>query len=185
MTIEEKLAENAKNADIKEGVGFKKSMPTPFNPEDALKQGDVINMPAVGALRVFTQYFGEPDAKGIRPSGEFIVVNVTSTDGTVRAINWFPTSLTKNIWPAQMQPNGKVQTITANGPMNPKGTAVDLYKSFQGKGTADKTDVQLGVEALCSRAIKVTSVTPVDVQRWRKGIAVDELKSTNLFTYDL
>lgn len=186
MTIEQKIAENAKNADIKVATGFSKTMPTPFNPDELLHKGDTIIMPASPAeLKVFTQYFGQPNAAGERNSAEFIVVNVRDEKGAIRAINWFPTSLTKNIWPASKGEDGKVKTITENGPISPKGTAVDLYKSFQGKGTADKTDVQLGVEALCGKEIKVSNATPMDVQKWRNGVAVDELKSTNLFEYDL
>lgn len=188
MTVEQKIAENAKNADITTAAsGFTKTQPTPFNPDELLKKGDKIHMPATPAdIKVFTQFFGKADpATGDRNKAEFIVVDVEAVDGSHRAINWFPTSLTKNIWPAQKDASGKVVPAGDGRPVQPKGTAVDLYKSFQGQNKDGKTDVQLGVEALCGHVINITDVTPMDTQKWRNGVAVDEIKSTNLFQYDL
>ena len=69
--------------------------------------------------------------------------------------------------------------------MNPKGTAVDLYKSVAGKGTDEKTDMQLGMELLLGKKVKVENKTPVEVQRWRNGETVNELRTTNLFEYNI
>ena len=63
--------------------------------------------------------------------------------------------------------------------------AVDLYKSVAGKGTDEKTDMQLGMELLLGKKVKVENKIPVDVQRWRNGGTVNELRTTNLFEYNL
>ena len=188
MKIEERIAQNAKNSAISAVAGFSKSQPQGLDTDGVLNENDTILMPAT-LPQVMKQSFGmRTDPATGRPVenyAEFIVVEVQAPDGTVRAINFFPSSLTKNIWPAKKQEDGTVITITENGPMNPKGTAVDLYKSFQGKTEEGKTDMQLGVEALLGKKITVVSKTPVDVQRWRNGGTVNELRTTNLFVYDI
>ena len=69
--------------------------------------------------------------------------------------------------------------------MNPKGSAVDLFKSYQGKtGPNGETDTQLGMEALLKKRIKVSDKQSIDVQVYRKGKRLNELKKVGLFTYD-
>ena len=53
------------------------------------------------------------------------------------------------------------------------------------KGTAEKTDMQLDMEQLLGKKVKVENKTPVDVQRWRNGETVNELRTTNLFEYNI
>lgn len=188
MKLQERIAENAKNSAITVVGVFSKSMPAGIDTDGVLAEGDIILMPAT-LPEVCKQTFGsrinpttgEPEEN----YGEFIVVEVQGPDGEVRAINFFPSSLTKNIWPAKKEADGTVTTITENGPMNPKGSAVDLYKSFQGKTEEGKTDMQLGVEALLGKKIRVASKVPVEVQRWRNGATVNEIRTTNLFEYEL
>jgi len=188
MKMSERIAENKKNAAISVVSGFSKSQPQGLDTDGVLQEGDVILMPAE-LPEVNKQVFGmRTNPTTGQPEenfGEFIVVDVRGKDGEVRAINFFPSSLTKNIWPAKKEADGTVVTVTENGPLNPKGTAVDLYKSYQGKTEEGKTDMQLGVEALLGKEIHVVSKTPVEVQRWRNGATVNEIRTTNLFVYDL
>ena len=187
MNVQERIAENTKNANISEVSGFSKSQPQGFDTDGILDAGDIIIFPAI-MPKIMKQTFGMRRNANGEPEenyAEFIVVEVINTKGESRGVNFFPSSLTKNVWPAKKEADGKVVTITENGPMNPKGTAVDLYKSVAGKGTADKTDMQLGMELFLGKKVKVENKTPVDVQRWRNGETVNELRTTNLFEYNI
>lgn len=187
MNVQERIADNAKNARISEVAGFSKSQPQGFDTDGILDVGDTIIFPAT-MPKVMKQVFGMRRNAAGEPEenyAEFIVVEVINSKGESRGINFFPSSLTKNIWPAKKEADGKVVTITDNGPMNPKGSAVDAYKSMAGKGTADKTDMQLGMEQLLGKKVKVENKIPVEVQRWRNGETVNEVRTTNLFEYNI
>lgn len=189
MKMQERIAENAKNSAISAVSGFSKSQPQGFDTDGVLQEGDIILMPAT-LPQVMKQTFGmrqnpttgEPEEN----YAEFIVVDVQDKNGEIRAINLFPSSFTKNIWPAKKEADGTVVTITENGPLNPKGTAVDTYKAEQGKvGEHGETDMELGVRALLGKKIHVVSKTPVEVQRWRNGAPVNDIRTTNLFEYNI
>ena len=187
MNVQERIADNAKNANISEVTTFSKSQPQGFDTDGILDEGDIINFPAT-MPKIMKQVFGMRRNAAGQPEqnfAEFIVVEVVNTKGESRGINFFPSSLTKNVWPAVKNADGTVVTITEKGPSNPKGTAVDLYKSVAGKGTDEKTDMQLGMELLLGKKVKVENKIPVEVQRWRGGNVVNELRTTNLFEYNL
>ena len=187
MNVQERIAENAKNANISEVTTFSKSQPQGFDTDGILDEGDVIIFPAT-MPKIMKQVFGMRRNAAGQPEqnfAEFIVVEVKNSKGESRGVNFFPSSLTKNIWPAKKGEDGTVVTITEYGPKNPKGSAVDLYKSVAGKGTDEKTDMQLGMELLLGKKVKVENKIPVDVQRWRNGQTVNELRTTNLFEYNL
>lgn len=187
MNVQERIAENAKNANISEVTTFSKSQPQGFDTDGILDEGDVIIFPDT-MPKIMKQIFGMRRNAAGQPEqnfAEFIVVEVKNSKGESRGINFFPSSLTKNIWPAEKKEDGTVVTITEYGPKNPKGTAVDLYKSVAGKGTDEKTDMQLGMELLLGKKVKVENKIPVEVQRWRNGGTVNELRTTNLFEYNL
>lgn len=183
MTVQEKVQENSKNKNISESTGFTKSQPTGFDTDGILDQDDVIVMPTT-MPKVFKQVFGQ-DANGDDVFGEFIVVDVEHPGKATRAINFFPSSLTKNIWPSKKNADGEVELVEG-GPLNPKGTAVDLYKSFQGKtGANGETDMQLGVEALLGKKIHIAHKEQIEVQVFRNGKRVNALKKTGLITYNV
>ena len=187
MNVQERIADNAKNARISEVVGFSKSQPQGFDTDGILDVGDIIVFPAT-MPKVMKQVFGMRRNAAGEPEenyAEFIVVEVVNAKGESRGINFFPSSLTKNIWPAKKEADGKVVNKKDNGPMNPKGSAVDLYKSVAGQGTDEKTDMQLGMELLLGKKVKVENKIPVDAQRWRNGQTVNELRTTNLFEYNI
>lgn len=176
MTVDERVAANSKNANIESVSSFGKAMPTPFDSESQLRVGDVLEIPMV--LQVYKQKFGDN-------YGEFIVVKVVGADGVERSMNFFPSSLTRNFWPAKLREDKTVETLLDNGPMNPKGSAVDFFLSFRGKGTDEKTDTQVAMEALMGKKIKISALSPVDVQAWRNGKPVDSIRHTQVPTYDL
>ena len=183
MTVVEKQQENAKNKNIKKVNSFSKTMPTGFDTESILGDGDVIIMPTT-MPEVFSQKFGENE-KGEDITGEFIVVDVENAGKPTRAINFFPSALTKNIWESQMV-EGEVELVDNGGPLNPKGTAVELYTSVQGNtGANGETDVQLGVEKLLGKKIAVKLERKVKIQVYKEGKRVNRLKDTNLFNYNL
>lgn len=183
MTVVEKQQENAKNKAIKKANGFTKSQPTGFDTDSVLGDGDVIIMPTT-MPEVFQQVFGQ-DEKGDDIYGEFIVVDVENPSKATRAINFFPSSMTKNVWESEMV-DGEVELVDNGGPLNPKGTAVELYTSFQGKtGANGETDVQLGVEALLGKKIGVKLERKVKVQVYKNGARVNRLKDTSLLNYNI
>lgn len=184
MTTAERVAENSKNKQISaSATGFTKSMPVGFDTDSILGAGDVIVMPAT-MPQVYRQIFGVDD-NGEDIYAEFIVVDVEHEGKPTRAINFFPSSLTKNIWESKKNEDGEVER-TEGGPLNPKGTAVDLYTSVQGKtGPNGETDTALGMQLLLNKKIKISDAKQIDTQVFRNGKRVNALKKTNLFTYDL
>ena len=187
MNVKEKIADNAKNARISTVAAFTKSQPQGFDTDGILDAGDTIIFPDTMPA-IMKQTFGMRRNANGQPEenyAEFIVVEVINSKGESRGVNFFPSSLTKNVWPAEKGEDGKVVTITEKGPYNPKGTAVDLYKSVAGKGTQNKTDMQLGMELLLGKKVKVENKTPIEIQRWRNGEPVNELRTTNLFEYNI
>lgn len=183
MTVAEKQQENAKNAKISKVEGFTKSQPTGFDTDAILDKDDVIVMPSQ-LPEVFKQVFGK-DADGNDIYAEFIVVDVEHPGKATRAVNFFPSSLTKNIWVSKKDEDGDI-VLADNRPLNPKGTAVELYTSFQGKkGPNGETDMQLGMEALLSKKIKISDRIAVDVEAFVNGKRAGKLKKSYVLTYDL
>lgn len=177
MNVVDLKAANAKNKDIKYVNTFGKSMPAGFDADGILQDGDVIIMPAaITPGTVGQQTFGTNNA-------EFLEVEVERGADKV-GINFFPLSMMKNFWPAVKNEDGSVETITASGPVNPDGTAVDVFKSFQGKGDDVTTDTQLGVNALLGKRIKVTLKQEVTVQKWRNGGPIDDTKVQKCWHYN-
>ena len=193
MTIEQRIHENSLNTAIStvEGGQFQKSQPRGFDMDAQLQKGDVLIFPAE-MPKIFSQSFGERvnrnTGKTEKQFAEFIVINVRNKDGELRAINFFPSSLTKSIWKAHKE-GDTVVSDNAGGPLNPKGTAVDLFRSFKGKGDDKKTDVQLGMEALLGKEIEISEAESIDTQRWGNvnGVStrLNELRPSWLYTYDL
>lgn len=187
MNREERLAANAKNDMIRPAEGFTKSQPVGLDTDAILELGDMLIIPAE-MPEVYHQSFGTRVVNGetVENYGEFVVIEVINKDGESRHINFFPSSLTKNIWPAAKNEDGKVITDTSHGPFNPKGSAVKLYQSVKGKtGPDGETDMQLGFELLLGKKIVITDKVEIDVQRWRNGQTVDDIRKTSLYTYDL
>jgi hydroxymethylpyrimidine pyrophosphatase-like HAD family hydrolase len=85
---------------------------------------------------VFQQVFGK-DESGNDIYGEFIVVDVENPSKATRAINFFPSCMTKNIWESEMV-DGEVELVDNGGPLNPKGTAVEFLAKYYGV-TLEKT----------------------------------------------
>ena len=188
MTVEERKKENDKNQKISIVAGgkFTKSMPEQFDSDGILNEGDIIIMPDSMPV-VYSQEFGirtNADGTTSPATGEFIIVNVQNIKGEIRAINFFPSSFTKNIWPAVKDALDEVTTVLEDGPLNPLGTAVDKYLESQGKGTENATDMQLGVESLLGKKIKISKKKPVDVQAWKNGSPVNRLRKSYQLTYD-
>lgn len=183
MTIVEREQENLKDGKVKEVGGFVKQMPTGFDSDSVLDVDDVLVFPAV-MPKVYQREFAK-DADGNSIFGEFIVLNVTHPGKADRAVNFYPSSFTKNIWPAKKAADGTVELDAPNGPLTPKGTAVDLYLSFKGKSENGKTDVQLGVEALLGKSVKISQKQEIQTQVFRNGKRENALRKTNLLTFDL
>lgn len=176
MNVEQLAAANAANKKIQPVAGFSKNMPVGFDPESMLQDGDIIVFPEA-MPQVFQQTFGEN-------VGEFILVKVIRADKEI-GFNFFPLSMLKNYWPAVKDENGVVTTITTNGPVNPKGTAVELFVAQRGKGSDSVTDTELGVQALLAKKVKVSKQQDVAVQKWAAGSPINELKNSTVWDYNL
>lgn len=184
MTVAEREQENLKDGNIKPSEeGFTKTMPVGFDSDSILDLDDVIEFPTV-LPKVYKREFGK-DAQGKPIFGEFIVINVKHEGKADRAINFYPTSFSKNIWPAKKNEAGEVELDAPNGPLNPKGTAIDLYLSFKGKSENGKTDVQLGMEAMLGKKVKISQKQEINTQVYRNGKRENALRKTNLLTFDL
>lgn len=182
MTVVEKVQENKKNKNISEATGFTKSQPTGFDADSILQKGDVIVFPTE-MPQIYKQIFGE-DADGDDIYAEFIVVDVEHPGKATRAINFFPSSLTKNIWASAKNADGEIELVE-NRPLNPKGTAVAAYVAKQGEtGPNGETDMELGMRELLGKKVTVADAQQIDVQVFRNGKRVNQLKKTNLFTYN-
>lgn len=177
MNVAEQKQANANNRNITMVASFGKSMPAGFDPEGVLQAGDIIVMPATMPTEIGQQKFGTN-------VGEFILVEVQRAGKSI-GFNFFPLSLLKNFWPAQKNADGTVETVTASGPINPKGTAVDAFKACQGKiGPNGENDTTLGVQALLGKKIAVSLQQVVTVQKWASGSPIDETKNSNCWDYN-
>jgi hypothetical protein len=172
MTVAEKISENAKNSNISKATSFSKGMPPQFDGDSMLQKGDKIVLPAQLG-EVFSQKFGNNVA-------EFIVVELVKVNGTKTAFNFFPSMLSKTIFPAE-EVNGQVKLKLPV--MHPKGDVVDHYLSFRGKSEDGKNDVQLAMESMLDWTIEVTDDLTVKTQKWADGKALNELRDTHVFTY--
>lgn len=172
MTVAEKIAENAKNSNIQEVANFSKGMPPQFDGDSMLAEGDKIIMPAQ-MPKVYQQLFGTNKA-------EFIVVELIKKDGTRTSFNFFPSSLSKTIFPAEMV--GDVVKLKLPV-IHPKGDVVNHYLSFRGKSEGGKNDVQLAMESMLGWTIEITGDEVVKTQKWANGNALNELRDTHVFTY--
>jgi hypothetical protein len=173
MTIVEKIAENAKNANIQPATSFSKSMPPQFDADGLLQLGDKIIMPAT-MPQIYQQKFGTN-------IGEFIVVELIKKNGTKTAFNLFPPMFSRTIFPAEMVDGVAKLKLPVR---HPKGNVVDHYLSFRGKGTDEKTDVQLAIESMLGWTIEVKGDEPVKTQKWVNGVATNELKDSHVFTFE-
>lgn len=173
MTVAEKMVENAKNSNISTVATFSKGMPPQFDADGLLQVGDVIIIPST-MPQVYEQKFGANKA-------EFIVVELKKANGTTTAFNFFPASLSKTIFPAEEVAGVVKLKLPVD---HPNGTAVDHYLSFRGKGTAEKTDVQLAMESMLGWSIRIDNDKEVKVQKWVDGKAVNELKTSHVYTYN-
>lgn len=173
MTVAEKIVENAKNSSITTVATFSKGMPPAFDADGILREGDVIILPST-MPQVYEQKFGANKA-------EFIVVELRRADNTTTAFNFFPASLSKTIFPAEVV-NG---TVKLKLPVrHPLGTAVTHYLSFRGKGTAEKSDVQLAMESMLGWSIRIDKDEEETVQKWADGKALNETKTAHVYTYN-
>lgn len=178
MTLAERRAENAKNTSISAAASFGKKLPEEFG-GDILRKGDIITLPSEyifsgNNANVFTQKFGNSEA-------QFILATLTR-DGQDSTINFFPSSMTKSIFVSEMV-GDKVQLKMPV--LRPLGTAVEKVFSFRGKGTAEKTDFHMAMEAIAGSKIHVAEDTVVKTQKWTDGVAQNALKDTHVYTYDL
>ena len=178
MTLAERRAENAKNTNISAAANFGKKLPEEFG-GDILRKGDVITLPSEyifsgNNANVFTQTFGNSEA-------QFVLATLTR-DGQDSTINFFPSSMTKNIFVSEMV-GEKVQLKMPV--LRPLGTAVEKIFSFRGKGTEEKTDFHMAMEAIAGSKIHVAEDTVVKTQKWTDGVAQNALKDTHVYTYDL
>ena len=178
MTLAERKAENAKNTSITAAANFGKKLPEEFG-GDILRKGDIITLPSEyifsgNNANVFTQKFGNSEA-------QFVLATLTR-DGQDSTINFFPSSMTKSIFVSEMV-GDKVQLKMPV--LRPLGTAVEKVFSFRGKGTAEKTDFHMAMEAIAGSKIHVAEDTVVKTQKWTDGVAQNALKDTHVYTYDL
>ena len=173
MTVIEKITENAKNSSIAPVATFSKGMPPQFDADGLLQKDDVIIIPTT-MPQVYEQKFGAHKA-------EFIVVELRKANGTTTAFNFFPASLSKTIFPAEEVAGVVKLKLPVD---HPNGTAVTHYLSYRGKGTAEKTDVQLAMESMLGWNIKIDADREVTVQKWANGIALNELKTAHVYTYN-
>lgn len=172
MTVEERVQQNLKDANVKKATSFSKGMPPAFDGDSMLQKGDKFVIPAT-MPEVYSRKFGEYTA-------EFITVELIKANGERTSFDFYPSSLSKTIFPAEMV-DGKV---TLKLPvMHPKGDVVDHYLSFRGKGTEEKTDVQLAMESMLGWTIEIADDLVVTTQKWADGKALNELKNTHVFTY--
>jgi hypothetical protein len=181
VTIAEKIQQNQGNAKISAVNGFSKGLPVPFDSDSILQQGDTILLPTV-MPQVYKQVFGVNQA-GEETFGEFIVVDVRNAQGITRAINFFPSTLLKVLWEAEKDNLGQV-SMKPQAPLEMKGTAVDFMKSMIGKADPGESDTQTAIKRMLGRQINIPLVEQVKVQRWRSGVAVNELKNANLYTFN-
>ena len=172
MDIKAKEGMNAQNENMHPVKGFSLTLPDEF--QAGFEMGDTIVLPKVMGT-VFEQKFGE---KG---RAQYMVVEVRHANGSKEAINWFPASMLKSIFPVEVE-NGMV-TKTLR-PIHHVGSAVDMMKACRGRGAENgTTDLQLAVNGFLGHEILVEKVDIVPTEKWKNGVRTGEPKDTRVYTY--
>ena len=155
MTVENRIKTNKADANIKMGgTAFTSAMRAPFDPSSQLDVGDVLHFPKT----IDAEHFGTQSFRG--KNYEFLVISVTKANGTETAINWFPTTFTKNVFEYKLNANGYAEFTGTVYPAN--GTAVDAFLAERGNSDFNsedkivKSDTQKGVEHLLGKDVKIT-----------------------------
>lgn len=178
MTVNERVNSFAGNAAYKVADGFSKSIPMPFE-ANGLEVGDVITLPKDYSGKIFTQIINGNEA-------QFVVAEVIKVDGTKSSMNFYPSSLTKSIFPAEMSEDGNVKLKLPV--LNPLGQVVSDYLSFRGKGDDNQSDVAKAMNSFKGKSIKITNRTEIPVQKIGndagKIVRYNELRNTFQYTYD-
>lgn len=179
MTVAERISENKKSLNPTNDFGSK-VIPEEFG-GNLLRKGDIISLPEKYIFgegddaNVFSQTFGKTTTP--------VIVATLTRDGVDSAINFYPFSLIKNIFVAEMV-GEKVQLKLPV--LRPLGTAVEKILSFRNhKSTNGKTNFHAAMESLQGAKIHISEDTVVKSQKWTDGIAQNALKDTHVYTYDL
>lgn len=157
MTVIERINANGTDGSMKMGLGmFSNGMKPVFDGGAALNEGDILIFPTVAEMG---QRIGSRDFNG--NDYEFMVIEVQASDGTTRAINWFPTTFQNPIfiWAEDDDKN----LYRTGEVVYPEGTAVTEFLKSRGQAEKDangniiKSDTQKGVESLAGKKVKITS----------------------------
>lgn len=172
MDIKAKEGMNAQNPAIRKVAGFTSVLPDEF--QAGFEQGDTIVLPKTMGT-VYEQKFGTHAA-------QFMVVEVRHANGSKEAINWFPASMVKAIFPVEVDGSGNV--IKTLRPIYHVGTAVDMMKACRGRGAENgTTDLQLAVNSFLGHEILVEKVDIISTEKWKDGERTGESKETRIYTY--
>lgn len=185
MTVVERVSANAGNANMKMGLGvFSYGMKPIFGGSALLNEGDILMFPPLAEMgaRIGSQSFMGKDY-------EFLVIEVQDSNGTIRAMNWFPTTFQNPIFEWEKDEDGNL--YRTGEIFYPEGTAVEEFLKVRNLPEKDaggniiKSDTQKGVELLAGKKVKVTSKVLIDTVGFKDGqIDCNHLIKKALCRYD-
>jgi hypothetical protein len=182
MNLGDRLTKVAADPNNKSRATFSGNFPTPFDESGILEVGDVLNFPDNYTGKIFQHNFHTTDRDGKPVLRDFVVIEVTNETKEPRAIEFYPTSLFKNVWKASIDETSKMVTTDLEaGPVHPSGTLVELAETFR----TQQDGMNKFMDNIKGKKVKISAKDVYPTQRWRKGQPVNEIRKSSVCRYDI
>lgn len=182
MTVNERIDELAKDANVQNAGVFGSDLPTPFTLQPKLGLGAVITFPTEYTLdnvkaRIFNgkKYY-------------FVICEMVLVDGTETTYDFYPCSIVRPGFIYKKDASGKPKFDST---IPNKGTLIDHITSFIGKtdkdvdGNITTSSTQKAMDGLKSKSFKVDSVVDYETMKWTNNKPTDELVTKQAYTLNL
>lgn len=182
MTVNERIAELAKDVNVQNAGVFGSDLPTPFTPQAKLELDAVVTFPA--------KYTKDNVKAGIFNGNKyyFAVCKMVLADGTETTYDFYPCSI---IRPGFIYKRGADDKLRFESTIPNKGTLIDHITSFVGKADKDAdgnittSSTQKAMDGLKGKSFKVEAVVDYETMKWSNNKQTDELVTKQAYTLNL
>lgn len=182
MTVNERIAELAKDVNVRGAGMFGSDLPTPFTPQAKLELGAEITFPA--------EYTKDNVKARIFNGNEyyFVVCKMVLADGTETTYDFYPCSI---IRPGFIYKRGSDSKLRFETTIPNKGTLIDHIMSFVGKADKDAngnittSSTQKAMDGLKGKSFKVDGIVDYETMKWLNNKQTDELITKQAYTLNL
>lgn len=182
MTVNERIAELAKDVNVRGAGMFGNALPTPFTPQVKLE---------LGAMVTFPTEYTKDNVKVRTFNGNdyyFVVCKMVLADGTETTYDFYPCSIARAGFIYKRSSDGKLKFETT---ISNKGTLLDHIMSFVGKDDKDAdgkittSSTQKAMDGLKGKTFKVDGVVDYETMKWLNNKQTDELITKQAYTFNL